>query len=69
VDVRVNERRREQEAVALDHAMPVRVEVCPELRDHAGVDADVHHLVHTGDRIEDPRAADEHVLARSVLDE
>ena len=44
VDVRVDERRREHEALALDHAVAVRVEAGAELGDRAAVDADVEHL-------------------------
>ena len=60
--VRVDERRRKQEAVAVDHAMLVRLEVRPELRDDTPVDADVQDRINPFGRVDHARAADDQVL-------
>ena len=47
MDVRVEERRDEQEADAVDDPVPVGVEPIADLGDPAAVDADVEHSVDT----------------------
>ena len=60
--MRVDERRRKQEAVAVDHAMLVRLEVRPELGDDTRVDANVKDTVDALAWIDHARAADDQVL-------
>ena len=67
VDVRVDERRREQQSLSLDDSMGVRVEAGPELGDRAAVDADVEDGVDLRARIEDTGAADDQVFAGRIL--
>src|SRR5262249_44363116 len=69
VHVRVDERGREDEALRLDDTVRVRLEVGPERRDDAVVDAEVRDGVHSLRRVDDPRAADDDVLVRRVLAE
>ena len=67
--VRIDERRREQESLALDDSMRVRVEIRAESRDHAVVDANVHGSVDRLDRIDHACAPDDDVLLRPRLGE
>ena len=62
MDVWVDERRREHTARRVDHAVPVRVEVAAELRDHAVIDANVEQGVDTLQRIEHARSANDEAL-------
>ena len=59
--VRVDERRCEHEAGAVDHAMLVRVDRLRDRGDDAAVDPDVERRVDALDRIDDARAADDDV--------
>src|SRR5207248_11469027 len=61
--------RRDDEAVRVDHAVRVRVEVGPERSNHAVVDADVDRRVDSLRGIEHARAANDEVLARAFPDE
>jgi hypothetical protein len=67
VDVRVDERRREHEAGRFDHLVLVGVEARPELRDRAGVDADVDGAVRPLGGVDHARAADDDVRRRGLL--
>ena len=69
MDVRVDERRREDEPVRVDHPVLVRVDADPNLRHDAVVDPHVHHAVDPRHRIEDARAADDDVLRACLPDE
>jgi hypothetical protein len=52
MDVRVDERRRQEEPVGVDHTVSVRVEPGAELGDCAAVDADIEDGLDPIDRIE-----------------
>jgi hypothetical protein len=69
VDVGIDERGREQQAVCLDHAVRVRVEVGSERGHDTVVDPDVEHRIHAGDRIEHARAAYDEVFLGCRLGE
>ena len=69
MDVRVDERRREHEARAVDDAVAVDVEAGADRGDRAAVDADVDDLVDAFGRIEDAGAADDEVVGAVASDE
>jgi hypothetical protein len=69
MDVRVDERRRQEEPVGVDHTVSVRVEPGAELGDCAAVDADIEDGVDPIDRVEYAGAADDQVLARRLFRE
>jgi hypothetical protein len=69
VHVRVDEGRREHEALALDHAVAVRIHVGRELGDHALVHADVADAVDALGRVDDARAAHDQVVLAPVAGE
>ena len=60
--MRVDERGREHQALALDHSMAVHVDVGPELRDHAFVHANVADAIEPLRRVDDTGAAHDQVL-------
>jgi hypothetical protein len=65
VDVRVDECRREHEAVRVDDAVLVRIEPLADLRDDAVVDTDVERRVDAV--VEHTRVAEDDVRLRTVL--
>ena len=65
----IDERGREQQAVGVNHAVGVGLEVRAECRDDAVVDADVGNRVDALCPIEDACTADDQVLAGRVLGE
>ena len=60
--MRIDEGRRQHEALALDHAVAVRLEVRTDLGDDTAVDPHVADRVDLLDRIEHARAADDEVV-------
>ena len=69
VDVRVDERGREDQARAVHDAVPVGVHLRPDLRDEARVGAHVEERVRPLHRVDDARAADDEVVEAAVLRE
>ena len=67
--MRIDEGRRDDQALRVDHAVRVRVEVGAEGGDDPVVDADVERRVDAGGRIDHARAADDEVLGRVVVRE
>ncbi len=64
--VRVDERGREHEPGCVDDAMPVRVDLLGDRSDDAVVDAHVEDRVDSLGGVDDARAAEHDVLARTV---
>ena len=62
MNVRVDERGCQQEAGAVDDAVPVRVDAGSELRDRPAVDPDVEDAVDVLARVENPGATDDEVV-------
>ena len=60
--MRIDERRREHEACAVDDPVAVDVQAGTDRRDRAAVDADVDDLVDAFGRIEDAGAANDEVV-------
>ena len=60
--MRIDEGRREHEALALDHTVAVRLEVRTDLGDDTAVDPHVADRVDLLDRIEHARAANDEVV-------
>src|SRR5262249_60934256 len=69
VEVRVDDRRGEPEALAVDHAMLVRREVRAELRDDARVDPDIQKRVDPLGRVDYARAADDEILVACLSEQ
>ena len=67
MDVRIDERRREQQPAAFDDPVPVRMQDGADLGDHAVVDAHVEHLVDSCGPVEDACALDDDALLGSSL--
>jgi hypothetical protein len=69
VHVRIDERGREHEALAVDDAVPVRVDARPEPCDRPRVDADVEDSVEALAGVEDARTADEEALLAPLAEQ
>jgi hypothetical protein len=69
VDVRIDECGREYEALPVDDAVRVRLEVRPQLGDRAALDADVEHHVHARSRVEHVRTADDEIVAALLAEQ
>jgi hypothetical protein len=68
VDVGVDERGREHEALPVDHAVAVGLDLLAELRDDAAVDAHVERRVDAARGVEHARAAHDDAVPGSILD-
>ena len=69
MDVRVDERRRENRPVRLDDSVLVRVQPLAELGNHAVVDPHIERRIDTLGRIEQSRTADDDVLGAAAAGE
>ena len=69
MDVRIDERRREQQPAALDDSVAVRMEDGADLGDDAVVHAHVERLVDPRRGVEDARALDDDALLGGLLRE
>ena len=63
----IDERRRQEQPFALQHAVRIRVEVGSERGDHAVVDTHVEDRVDARARIDDACPADDEALFRGRL--